>query len=211
MDLTISVLLLILLAPLFLAIALAIKLDSPGPAIFGHTRVGSRRRPVDAGAQWETTSFQLYKFRSMVADADSTRHVEHVRALVREQRDRAATNGTHFKLADDPRITRVGQLLRRTSLDELPQLFNVLRGEMSLVGPRPLPPYEVALHGRNERERLQTVPGISGLWQVSGRAELSYAEMIRLDIEYVRRQSLWLDVRILAETVPIIFTGRGAA
>ena len=118
--------------------------------------------------------------------------------------------GAPFKLTHDPRVTRVGRLLRRTSLDELPQLFNVLKGEMSLVGPRPVPPYEVAQYHEPDAERLAAVPGITGLWQVNGRGDVPFAEMIRLDREYVRNQTVWLDLKILLATIPAIVSGRGA-
>ncbi|MGH9896190.1 MAG: sugar transferase, partial [bacterium] len=119
-------------------------------------------------------------------------------------------SGARFKLSNDPRVTRVGRVLRRMSLDELPQLFNVLKGEMSLVGPRPVPLYEVAEYGESDTERLAALPGITGLWQVRGRAEIPFSEMVRLDCEYVRNQSLWLDLKILAATIPAVVSGRGA-
>ena len=114
------------------------------------------------------------------------------------------------RLIDDPRVTRIGRILRRTSLDELPQLFNVIRGEMSLVGPRPVPLYEVAAYQPWQRERLAALPGITGLWQVRGRCELSFEDMVRLDVEYIRNQSIWLDFKILSLTIPAVLSGRGA-
>lgn len=146
----------------------------------------------------------------MVHGADQSLHQGHIRAFVQGQLPVRDGVGAKFKIANDDRITRVGRVLRRTSLDELPQLLNVLRGEMSLVGPRPVPPYEVAEYQASEMERLAALPGITGLWQVNGRGELPFSEMVRLDREYVRHQSLWLDCRILAATLPAVVSGRGA-
>jgi lipopolysaccharide/colanic/teichoic acid biosynthesis glycosyltransferase len=147
----------------------------------------------------------------MYKDVDDSLHREYIRAFVKGTLEVSADADTKFKLANDPRITRAGQLLRRTSIDELPQLFNVLRGEMSLVGPRPVPEYEVAEYREAwQHERLSALPGITGLWQVMGRGEVPFEEMIRLDLDYIRRQSLWLDIKILILTVPAILSGRGA-
>jgi lipopolysaccharide/colanic/teichoic acid biosynthesis glycosyltransferase len=210
-DLTVATILLITLAPVLAAIALAIKLDTGGPVIFRHLRVGSRLRRMNGETWWEATTFYLFKFRSMVVDADERRHRQHIQAFVSGRLTPNEGSRAVFKLADDPRVTRVGGFLRRTSLDELPQLLNVLLGQMSLVGPRPLPVYEVELHGREERGRLAAVPGVTGLSQVRGRANLSHDRMMELDLQYVRKQSLRLDVKILAMTIPAVFGGRGAA
>jgi lipopolysaccharide/colanic/teichoic acid biosynthesis glycosyltransferase len=203
LDVVVAVAALIVLAPLFLMIAIAIKLDSAGPVFFSHERVGSRRR----GSRWVIETFQFRKFRSMAHGADPTIHEAHVRAYVGGILQPKA-NG--FKLEDDDRITRVGRFLRRTSLDELPQLINVVLGEMSLVGPRPLPPYEVALHDQWHLERLAALPGITGPWQVSGRCVLDFEEMVRLDIEYVRCRTFATDIALLFKTIPAVFTLRGA-
>jgi lipopolysaccharide/colanic/teichoic acid biosynthesis glycosyltransferase len=209
-DVALSVLLLVVLAPLLCLIAVAIKLDGAGPVLFVQDRVGARRRVTRSRTTWEIGRFPCLKFRSMVAGADQSVHQEYVHAFVHDQLTAAEGEGAKFKLAQDHRITQVGRLLRRTSLDELPQLLNVLRGEMSLVGPRPVPPYEAAEYTESEIERLAALPGITGLWQVKGRASVSFGEMIRLDCEYVHRQSLWLDLQILVATIPAVLSGRGA-
>jgi lipopolysaccharide/colanic/teichoic acid biosynthesis glycosyltransferase len=209
-DLVFALLLLLLLLPLMLLVALAIKLDTHGPVLFVHKRVGVKRRAEAGRTCWEIREFPFYKFRSMVHGADQSLHQGHIRAFVQGQLPAADGGCAQFKIANDVRVTRVGRVLRRTSLDELPQLLNVLRGEMSLVGPRPVPPYEVAEYQASEMERLAALPGITGLWQVSGRGELPFSEMLRLDREYIRNQSLWLDCRILAATIPAVVSGRGA-
>lgn len=189
-DVTVSSVGLVLCAPLFLVIALAIRLDSPGSVIFRQTRVGLRGR-----------RFEMYKFRSMRMGAE-------------EQQDMLAdlneVNGPIFKIRDDPRLTRVGRILRRLSLDELPQLVNVLRGEMSLVGPRPPVPAEVEKYQEWHKKRLEAPPGMTGLWQVSGRSRLSFDEMVLLDIYYIENWSLWLDFKILMRTIPKVLLGEGA-
>ncbi|MBL1066644.1 sugar transferase [Streptomyces sp. 7-21] len=191
LDRTAAALGLLLLAPLLALIALAIRLDSPGPALYRQTRIGHRGAP-----------FTLWKFRTMVADAERLRpgleaSNEHV-------------TGPLFKIRRDPRVTRVGRLLRRTSLDELPQLVNVLRGEMSLVGPRPPLPGEVASYGVAELRRLSVKPGLTGLWQVSGRSELSWDEGLALDLSYADNWSVTGDLDVLARTVRAVLDGRGA-
>jgi exopolysaccharide biosynthesis polyprenyl glycosylphosphotransferase len=171
-------------------IALAIKLDSPGPVIYKAARVGKNGRP-----------FQMYKFRSMVVDAD--RHKEALKQY--NQAD-----GPLFKIKDDPRMTRVGRFIRRSSLDELPQLYNVLLGQMSLVGPRPPLAEEVAMYKPWHKQRLSVIGGITGLWQVSGRSDLTFDELCLLDIYYIENWSLALDIRILLQTIPHSLFGRGA-
>ncbi len=177
-------------APLLALIALAVRLDSPGPVIFRQTRVGLHGR-----------LFEMYKFRSMHVGAE-------------EQQDMLAefneADGPIFKIKDDPRLTRVGRILRRMSLDELPQLVNVLRGEMSLVGPRPPIPSEVEKYQEWHKKRLEAPPGMTGLWQVSGRSRLSFDEMVLLDIYYIENWSLWLDLKILLRTIPKVLMGEGA-
>lgn len=177
-------------APLFGLIALAIRLDSPGPVIFRQTRVGLHGR-----------LFEMYKFRSMHQGAE-------------EQQDMLVefneADGPIFKIKNDPRLTRVGRILRRTSLDELPQLVNVLRGEMSLVGPRPPIPSEVEKYQEWHKKRLEAPPGMTGLWQVSGRSRLSFDEMVLLDVYYIENWSLWLDLKILLRTIPKVLLGEGA-
>jgi exopolysaccharide biosynthesis polyprenyl glycosylphosphotransferase len=189
-DVLVAGLGLLALAPLLLAVALAIKLGSPGPVVFRQERIGLRGRP-----------FTLLKFRTMVAGADR------LLAGLREQNE---ADGPLFKLRHDPRVTRVGRFLRRYSIDELPQLVNVLKGEMSLVGPRPPLAAEVALYEEWQLDRLEVRPGITGLWQVSGRSELSFEEYVRLDLFYVENWSIAYDLFILSKTIPLLVSARGA-
>jgi exopolysaccharide biosynthesis polyprenyl glycosylphosphotransferase len=196
-DLVGSVAILLLLAPLFALAAISIRLDSTGPILFRQTRVGRHGK-----------TFTMYKFRSMRADADERIHRDYFLKLLRERAEQASAGV--FKVPNDPRVTRVGRVLRKTSIDELPQLWNVLLGDMSLVGPRPPIPYEVAMYESWVWQRLEVVPGMTGLWQISGRSSLSVEEMFRLDIEYVRRQSFSLDVKILLLTIPTVLVGTAA-
>lgn len=209
-DVVAAVLLLLLLSPLLLLIALAIRLDSAGPALYIQERVGARWKTENGRIFWGTNTFRLYKFRSMFYNADPTIHQAHVKAFVTGQVKVTVADNPIFKLEGDPRITRVGRLLRRTSLDELPQLVNVLIGEMSLVGPRPVPTYEVAEYEKWHHARLLAQPGITGLWQVKGRGRVTFDEMVRMDIEYVHNQSIWLDLKLLWLTIPSVLSGRGA-
>jgi exopolysaccharide biosynthesis polyprenyl glycosylphosphotransferase len=176
--------------PLFALIAIAIKLDSPGPVLYRQQRVGKDGR-----------LFQMMKFRSMSQDAEQRRAA----LLAVNEAD-----GPIFKIRNDPRITRVGRWLRRSSLDELPQVFNVLRGEMSLVGPRPPLPSEVEEYEEWQLGRLRAVPGMTGLWQVSGRSDVSFHDMVRLDLHYIRNWSFSLDLEILWRTLPAVIRSRGA-
>jgi Sugar transferases involved in lipopolysaccharide synthesis len=189
----------LVLAPVLIAVAIAIRLDSHGPALFRQRRVGYGER-----------EFTLFKFRSMRPDADPRGHREYVTALIR---GKAANGGRKnlYKLAVDDRITPVGRWIRRWSLDELPQLFNVIAGDMSLVGPRPAIPYEVAEYPSWYLDRFSVKPGLTGLWQVSGRNERTYEEMVRLDIEYAERRSLLLDLSIIARTPLTVLARRGVA
>jgi len=196
--------------PLFLLIALLIKLDSPGPIFFVQERVGSKRVVKDDTIEWVICKFPMFKFRSMVPNADESLHQEMVKAYVAGDIQSDEGDGTSFKLAADPRITRVGRILRKSSIDELPQILNVLRGEMSLVGPRPVPVYETDLYQPSDFERLTILPGMTGLWQISGRGDLSFSEMVKLDVQYIREWNLWLDSKILFSTIPCVLFGRGA-
>lgn len=209
-DLVGACLLVLALAPLIAAVALAIRLDSPGPIFFRQERVGSRRRRMGRETRWETRTFAIYKFRSMVQNADQSLHEAHIRAFVEGRLERDVPTRT-FKLTADPRVTRVGRVLRRSSFDELPQLFNVIAGDMSLVGPRPVPSYEVQGYLPQHFERLAAVPGITGLWQIKGRSRVTFSQMVEMDIDYVRRRSLLLDLSILARTIPAVLAGHGAA
>ncbi|MFP4500027.1 MAG: sugar transferase [Candidatus Hydrogenedentota bacterium] len=191
MDLVGSAILLIVLTPVFLATAIAIKLDSPGPAFFTQERVGKNQR-----------RFKMIKFRSMVQNAE---------ALRAELADLNEADGPVFKIKDDPRVTRVGRFIRKTSIDELPQLLNVFWGEMSLVGPRPLPPAEVEQQSWNQRRRLSVKPGMTGLWQVSGRSALSFKEWVNLDLNYIDNWSIRNDIVILFRTLYVVLRGRGAS
>ncbi|MEM7034494.1 MAG: sugar transferase [Chloroflexota bacterium] len=209
-DVVAAGLLLFLLLPLLVLIATLIKLDSPGPIFFIHNRVGSRRRKFGGQVSWEVQPFPFFKFRSMRADSDESLHQKHIEAYMKGELETDTVDGAKVKIKNDPRITKIGHFIRRTSLDELPQLINVLRGEMSLVGPRPVPLYEAEGYEDWHRARLAAVPGITGYWQVKGRGQVLFEEMINLDLEYVRDASLWLDFKILFLTIPAILSGDGA-
>jgi lipopolysaccharide/colanic/teichoic acid biosynthesis glycosyltransferase len=203
MDIIGSALTLIICAPAFLVIALAIKASSKGPVFFRQQRVGQHGE-----------RFTFLKFRSMHIDNDPSVHKEYVLKLIAGQAEPKPSNGNGagvYKLTNDERITRVGALLRRTSLDELPQFLNVLKGDMSLVGPRPAIPYEVAAYQTWHRRRvLEFKPGITGLWQVTGRSRVNFDEMVRLDLRYAKSWSPWLDIRILMRTPRVVLMGEGA-
>lgn len=199
-----------LLVPVMLLIALLIKLDSPGPIFFRQKRVGARRISRHGNSTWEIQSFEIFKFRSMYVDADESVHQEHVRAWISGELDDNVDSHAKNKLQNDPRITRVGRYIRKTSLDEIPQLINVLLGQMSLVGPRPVPEYEVAQYQPEHYQRLYTLPGLTGLWQVTGRGNVSFEEMMDLDLRYVQTQSLWKDIQIIMMTIPAVLLGWGA-
>lgn len=209
LDVLLSAGFLIVLFPLLLVIAILIKLDSPGPVLFVQDRVGVKRGTTNGRVVWEVQAFPFLKFRSMVTNADQSLHESYIRDF-REGRNNTSGNGSGFKLNNDSRVTQLGRILRKTSLDELPQLVNVLTGDMSLVGPRPVPVYEVALYADLHYERLSAAPGITGLWQTKGRCHVPFEEMVRMDIEYARRASLWLDMKILLLTIPAVLSGRGA-
>ncbi len=191
LDIVFSGAVLVALAPLFLLIGLLIKVEDGGPILFTQIRVGKYGR-----------HFKMFKFRSMCLDAE--KRLEELKA--RNQH----SEGVTFKIKDDPRITRVGKWLRKFSMDELPQFFNVLRGDMSLVGPRPPVPREVALYSPADRRRLAVAPGITCLWQISGRSEIDFSGQVALDLRYIESQSFWVDLTIAAKTVPAVLSGRGA-
>jgi lipopolysaccharide/colanic/teichoic acid biosynthesis glycosyltransferase len=197
-DFLVAALLLIVLAPLLAFLILLIRVTSPGPALFRQIRLGQAAH-----------SFVMYKFRTMYDGGDDTRHREYVTRLLSEDAPPITKDGL-YKLSGDPRITPVGAFLRRTSLDELPQLFNVLMGKMSLVGPRPALPWEAKLYQPQYHIRFQVKPGMTGLWQVSGRSRMAMREALELDVEYVQQRSFLFDLAILAKTVPVVMRCDGA-
>jgi len=191
LDVSVSATLLLLLLPGLVAVAAIIKLADGGPILFWQTRVGRWGR-----------EFRFPKFRSMVIDA------ERLKAQLAEQSHHA--DQRTFKVKRDPRVTWIGRILRKTSVDELPQLWNVLKGEMSLVGPRPPIPSEVAQYTLADRRRLDVPPGLTGLWQVSGRGDVPFPQQVALDVRYIESRSLWLDIKILLATIPAVIFGKGA-
>jgi exopolysaccharide biosynthesis polyprenyl glycosylphosphotransferase len=190
-DLIVACTLVLVTLPFWLAVMIAIKLDSPGPVFFSQMRCGRLGRP-----------FRFYKFRTMYVGAEDS---------LATLRGKNEQSGPVFKIRDDPRITRVGRFLRRYSVDELPQLLNVIGGQMSLVGPRPPLPSEVSQYEIDHRARLSMRPGITCLWQISGRNEIAFGDWVKLDLEYIDRWSLWLDLEIMLLTVPAVVSGRGAS
>lgn len=175
----------IIISPLLLIVAILIKIEDPkAPIIFYQKRIGKNEK-----------EFKMFKFRSMIPNAEDM-----LKGLLHKNE----ISGAMFKIKDDPRITRIGKFIRRTSIDELPQLWNVVRGDMSLVGPRPPLPREVAEYSKYDKQRLRVTPGCTGLWQVSGRNELSFKEMVELDLEYIEKRSVWFDVKILVRTVKVL-------
>lgn len=190
-DLSGAVLGLLFFLPLFLLVAIMIKLEDPkGPVLFQQTRVGKNGQ-----------YFQMFKFRSMVTNAEQ---------ILEELKQHNEIEGAMFKMSNDPRVTKIGRIIRKTSIDELPQLWNVLRGEMSLVGPRPPLVNEVAEYTAYDMQRLQVVPGCTGLWQVGGRNSLSFYEMVELDLKYIAQRSLLLDIKIILKTFAVMFGSRDA-
>jgi exopolysaccharide biosynthesis polyprenyl glycosylphosphotransferase len=190
MDTIAASLLILLISPIYILTAIAIKLDSKGSIIYKQHRIGRNGK-----------RFSMLKFRSMISNAD---------ALLKELESKNEADGLAFKIKDDPRITKVGKFIRKYSIDELPQLFNVLKGDMSLVGPRPPLPHEVDHYGDLEWRRLEVLPGITGLWQVSGRSDLSFQQWMNLDIYYIENWSIAFDIKILLKTIPVVLKGEGA-
>ncbi len=187
-------LVLIFFSPIFFGIAMLIKFTSQGPVFFKQERIGLYGK-----------KFLFFKFRSMYVDSDASIHKEFVKNLIRGQQSNT------YKITSDPRVTSVGQFLRKTSLDELPQFFNVLKGQMSLVGPRPPIPYEYAEYDVWHRKRLvEMKPGITGLWQVKGRSSTTFDDMVRMDLQYIKEWSLWMDMKILMKTPWVALKGKGA-
>ncbi len=190
-DVVLSSVGMVILSPVFFATAALIKLEDPGPVFYTQKRVGLNGK-----------HFDFYKFRSMVMDADKLKD-----QLLNQNESQA---GVIFKMKKDPRITKVGRVIRRFSIDELPQLYNVFQGDMSLVGPRPPIPREVAEYSLEDRKRLHVKPGITCIWQVSGRSDIPFDQQVELDKKYIKSQSLWEDLKILLNTIPAVITGKGA-
>ena len=211
LDLTMTALALVILLPLMALIAVLIVLDSPGPIIYIQKRVGARRWSRDGYAYWKQNTFNFYKFRTMVCAADPSVHQAFVTTFIKGRVETSKPNEAEYKLTQDPRVTPIGRILRKTSLDELPQLVNVLKGDMSLVGPRPALPYEVELYHERHKCRFQTLSGITGWWQVMGRSQVSFDEMVRMDAYYIGHASLGFDFKILLLTPWAVISGRGAA
>jgi len=200
-DVTFTLLLLPALCLLLVILGLLVRLDSPGPIFYRQKRVGLNGK-----------EFTLLKLRSMYADCDDEVHrASFKRYMNGEKLTHHARTSVPYKLEHDPRITRVGRFIRKTSLDELPQFFNVLRGEMTLVGPRPPIPYEVDLYQAHDWLRLSGKPGLTGYWQVYGRSQVTFQEMVELDIDYLRSQSLRQDLRLIVLTIPVMFKGHSGA
>ena len=190
-DIVASAAFLLLGSPIFALLALLIKLEDGGPVFFAQTRVGKFGR-----------NFKMYKFRSMRVDAEAR-----LKEILAQNQHK---DGITFKIKDDPRITKIGKWIRKLSLDELPQFYNVLKGDMSLVGPRPPVPREVAMYTLADRRRLAVIPGITCFWQIGGRAEIDFAGQVALDVQYIESQSFWTDVKILFKTVPAVLCSKGA-
>jgi lipopolysaccharide/colanic/teichoic acid biosynthesis glycosyltransferase len=197
LDLTASALGLILTSPILAVVAVAVKVESPGPILFRQERLGLGGRP-----------FTCYKFRSMHPGAAQERHRDHVRDLIRGKREAPDPAAPWLPISADPRVTRLGAFLRRSHLDELPQLINIVRGDMSLVGPRPPIPYEVEVYEAWHLPRLSVIPGLTGLWQATGWGRLSFDEGVALDLAYVERRSFWFDLRLIGRTLWQIVIGR---
>lgn len=213
-DVMLASCLLLVLLPLMFPIAIAIYLYSPGPIIFAQERVGVKRIRRGKSDYWMQKNFRCYKFRTMKINVDSSIHQNYIRALIEnDQKQMSEIQGQDTsirKLINDPRIIRPGKFLRKFSLDELPQFWNVLCGDMSVIGPRPAIPYEVAMYKPWHLQRLEAQPGITGLQQIKARCTANFDEQVELDLEYIKCQSLWLDIKIALKTPLAIISGRGA-
>lgn len=200
-DIVFTLLIMLPLCIVTVIVGLMIRLESKGPIFFRQKRVGQNG-----------VEFEMFKFRSMYHNSDDTRHREAIRQFMQgEVLSHEQDSGKRYKLTNDSRITRVGRFLRKTSIDELPQFFNVLRGEMTLVGPRPALQYEVDLYSPQDRLRLQGKPGLTGPWQVYGRSRVTFQQMMQMDIDYLYQQSLWQDLKLIVLTIPVMLLGHGAA
>jgi lipopolysaccharide/colanic/teichoic acid biosynthesis glycosyltransferase len=195
-DIVFGSIVLIVLSPVLLFIAILIKLDSPGPVIFSHKRVGKDGR-----------AFMLYKFRTMVTGGDDHGYMNYLTELIENSNNNGGNGKPYIKMKDDNRVTRVGHVLRDHYLDELPQMINVIKGDLSLVGPRPHVQFEVDHYTPEQRRRLSVPPGLTGLWQVTGKADCTFVELISYDLDYIDTWSLWLDIQILLATVYIMLNG----
>ena len=213
-DIVISLFLLILLSPLMLLTAILIYLYSPGPILFVQERVGAKKRQYGKYSYLKRANFRCYKFRTMKTNADPSIHQAYVKALIENNEEKmTALQGAPTqprKLVNDSRIIRPGKFLRKLSLDELPQLWNVLIGDMSLIGPRPAIPYEVAMYKGWHLRRLEAQPGITGLQQVTARCIADFDQQVQLDIDYIENQSIWLDLKIILKTPLAVFSTSGA-
>ncbi len=202
LDVVFTLLILVPLCIVIAIVAAAIRLDSKGPLFFRQKRIGQNE-----------VEFDMFKFRTMYDDADDVLHRQAIERYMADEpvNDKAIAARLQYKLVDDPRITRVGRFLRKTSIDELPQFYNVLRDEMSLVGPRPPLPYEVELYSPRDRLRLRGKPGLTGTWQVYGRGHVPFSAMVEMDVAYLQQESLWLDLKLIALTVLVMIKGCGGA
>lgn len=209
-DIVLATVLLVVLLPLLLVVMVLIRLDSPGSIFFTQKRMGSARIYRHGITVWQPVVFDFYKFRSMFQNADESYHREYIAKWMNGKLDGDQESQKVLKLQNDPRITRIGYFIRKTSIDELPQLLNVIKGDMSLVGPRPVPLYEAEAYSKEHAERLASVPGITGLWQVEGRGRTTLEEQVRLDVDYINHQSLLQDILILVRTPAAVFKGTGA-
>ena len=190
MDILLSAVALVCLSPIFLATAIAIKIEDRGPVFFSQLRAGKDMKP-----------FKIYKFRSMYIDAD---------AELPEMMKNNEQTGHAFKIKDDPRITKVGKFIRKFSIDELPQLINIIKGDMSIVGPRPILPFQMEECNEYERQRLVVQPGLTCYWQIGGRANIKWEDWVELDLDYIEKMSLWTDIKIIVKTIPAVFDREGA-
>jgi lipopolysaccharide/colanic/teichoic acid biosynthesis glycosyltransferase len=214
LDFTIALALLVLLVPVMIMIALLILVYSPGPIIFVQERVGAKRQSLNGRTYWKKVIFKCYKFRTMHVNADSAIHQAYVKALIENDEEKmTALQGAKTqprKLVNDSRIIRPGKLLRKLSLDELPQFWNIVKGDMSLVGPRPAIPYEVEMYKPWHLRRLEAQPGLTGLQQVTARCNKDFDQQVKLDIQYIQKQSLWQDIKIILKTPLAVFSSKGA-
>jgi lipopolysaccharide/colanic/teichoic acid biosynthesis glycosyltransferase len=216
LDIVIAAVLLLVLLPMFLIIAIAIRLDGPGPVFFAQPRLRGRRIADGESRDWIVGTFTMFKFRTMEPGADPSIHRDYMTAYLRGDLDQLAAlrpgrrTDESFRPSADPRVTRVGAVLRKLSLDELPQLWNVVRGDMSLVGPRPPIAYEVEHYEGSAWRRFASPPGMTGWAQIRGRCAIGFEEMLRLDLEYLKRRSAMFDLKILLLTIPVVLMRKGA-